>query len=102
MVVRDDGKIALKWVINPNGKTVKIDGTDVYYVFQPRLHVVMEWIAPQHVERLLSVRQKTCNCNNGTFKQAFEYANLLDVNLYENGDRYGKQSPNYQEVKIDS
>lgn len=89
MIKRNDGKIAIKWMINPNGKTVRIDGTDRYYVFTPKFHVVMEWIEPSDVERLLLVREKTCNCNNGTFKNAFEYANLLDVNLWMTGDRHG-------------
>ena len=99
MVINDSGQVAVKWTINPNGKTVKIDGTDRYYVFQPKFHVVMEWINPDDVERLLSVRQKTCNCANGVFKQAFDYANLLDVNLWMNGDRYGVIHPNYQEIE---
>lgn len=98
MVVNDSGQIAIKWTINPNGKTVKIDGTDIYYAFQPKFHVVMEWVAPEHVERLLSVRQKTCNCNNGTFKQAFDYANLIDVNVWSFGDRHGSLQSNYREV----
>lgn len=87
MIQRNDGTIAIKWVINPNGKTVQIDGTSQYYVFTPKNHVVLCWVLPQHVNRLLSVRQKTCNCNGGTFKQAFEYANMIDVNVWTYNNR---------------
>lgn len=98
MIQRNDGKIAIKWVINPNGKTVQIDGTDVYYVFQPKNHVVMEWVEPQYIDRLLSVRQKTCNCAGGTFKQAFEYANMIDVNVWTWNSRDMKVGSDYREV----
>ncbi len=89
MVKNTSGEIAIKWTINTNGKTIKIDGTGRYYVFQPKFNVVMAWILSEDVDRLLAVKQKTCNCNNGTFKNAFEYANLLDVNLWQTGDRHG-------------
>lgn len=98
MIVRNDGRVALKWTINPNGKTVKIDGTDRFYVFQPKSHVVMEWILPEDVARLLAVREKTCNCNNGTYKNAFDYANLLDVNLWMFNDRHGSLESDYREI----
>lgn len=84
-----DGKIAIKWVLNPNGKTVRMDGTDRYYVFTPKFHVAMEWVSQEDVEKLLLIKDKVCNCNNGTYKNAFQYANLLDVNLWMTGDRHG-------------
>lgn len=102
MVKKTSGQIAIKWTINPNGKTVRIDGTKKYYVFQPKFHVVMAWVDESDVPGLLGVREKTCNCNNGTFKQAFEYANLLDVNLWEFGDRHGSVKADYREVEVDS
>lgn len=99
MVKRSDGRIALKWVLPRPAQTTKIDGTDRYYTFAPpRFNVWMEWVLPEDVDRLLAFKAKTCNCNNGTFRNAFEYANLLDVNLWENGDRYGKPENNYEEV----
>lgn len=99
MIQRDDGKIAIKWTINPNGKTVQIDGTKLFYVFTPRNHVVMEWVSPEHVDRLLAVKQKTCNCANGTYKQAFEYANIIDVNVFLYNNRHGSLESNYREVE---
>jgi len=99
MVVNNSGQVALKWVINPNGKTVRIGDTQKYYVFQPKLHVVMAWVDALDVDRLLAVREKTCNCNNGTFKNAFTFANLIDVNLWQTGDRHGSLLSDYQEVE---
>lgn len=98
MIQRNDGTIAVKWVINPNGKTVQIDGTDQYYVFTPKNHVVLAWVQPDHVDRLLTVRQKTCNCNNGTFRNAFELANLLDVNIWTWNSRDMGVESDYQEI----
>src|SRR5688572_33363866 len=90
MIKNQSGQIALKWMINPNGKTVQIGGTGRYYVFTPKVHVVMAWVNESDVPALLLQKHKTCNCNNGTYKQAFEYANLLDVNLWMTGDRHGE------------
>jgi hypothetical protein len=94
----DDGSIAIKWVINPNGKTIQIEGTNRYYVFIPQNHVVMSWVQEQDVARLLSFRQKTCNCGGGMFKNAFEYANLIDVNVFTYNNRHGSLESNYVEV----
>ena len=90
MIKNQSGQIALKWMINPNGKTVRMGETDKYYVFQPKFHVVMAWVDEQDISSLLTTKHKTCNCNNGTYKQAFEHANLLDVNLWMTGDRHGE------------
>jgi len=89
MIKNTSGQIALKWTINPNGKTVRMGETNRFYVFQPKFHVVMAWVDLSDAPALLTKKEKTCNCNNGTFKQAFEYANLLDVNLWMTGDRHG-------------
>lgn len=93
MIKNTEGQVALKWVINPNGKTVKIAGTDQYYVFMPKYHVVMAWVSPDHAQSLLAVKEKTCNCNNGTYKNAFQLAHLLDVNLWMTGDRHAEGHP---------
>ena len=77
-------------MINPNGKTVRIGDTEQYYVFRPNFHVVMAWVKPEHIDLLLSKREKTCNCNNGTFKNAFAIASMLDVNLFMTGTRHGE------------
>lgn len=97
-VVNSAGRVALKWTINPNGKTVNIADKGRFYVFTPKHHVVMEWVLEEDVERLLAIRQKTCNCANGIFKQAFDYANLLDVNLWSFGDRHGSLQSDYREI----
>lgn len=97
-IVRDDGKIALKWVINPNGKTVQMSGTKIFYVFKPQNHVVLDWVDPIHVPGLLAVQEKTCNCGGGKKKQAFELANLIDVNVWMFNNRHGGENPNYREV----
>lgn len=99
MVKNSQGQIAIKWVINPNGKTVRIGDTQQYYVFQPKYHVVMAWINEEHVPALLTKKEKTCNCNNGTFKNAFVYANLIDVNLWMYGDRHGSLQSDYKEIE---
>jgi hypothetical protein len=100
MIVRnDDGKVAVKWVINPNGKTVQMQGTKIFYVFKAQNHVVLDWIDPSHVSALLTIQEKTCNCGGGKKKQAFELANLLDVNIWMTNNRYGEENPNYREVE---
>lgn len=99
MVQNSQGQIALKWTINPNGRTVRMGETDQYYVFAPKFHVVMAWVRPEHVPALLSKKEKTCNCNNGTYKNAFDYANLLDVNLWMFGDRHGSLQSDYREIE---
>lgn len=98
MVQRSDGTIALQWVINTNGKTVQIGGTGQYYVFTPKMNVVMAWVNPEHVSQLLSHREKTCNCNNGTYKNAFSIAPLVNVNLWSFGNREGSLQSDYREV----
>lgn len=83
----DAGQIAMKWILNRPARTLKIDGTDRFYVFVYKQNVPMIWVEPQDVERILAVREKTCNCNNGTYQQAVVYANLIDSNLHKCGDR---------------
>jgi len=88
MIVREaNNQVAMKWVLPRNPPTTKIDGTDRYYVFQAKLHIWMAWINQEDVARLLTTKAKVCNCNNGTYKIAFEYASLLDVMLWETGGR---------------
>jgi len=99
MVINSQNQTALRWTINTNGKTVKIDGTDRYYVFQPKHNIVMAWINNEDVQRLLSVREKSCNCNNGTFKNAFEYCSLVNVNLWMFDNREGSLESDYREVE---
>ena len=98
MVQRSSGEIALQWTINTNGKTVRIDGTDIYYVFVPKMNVAIAWVQPEHVPQLLAHREKTCNCSGGTFRNAFSYASLINVNLWSFGVREGSLQSDYREV----
>ena len=98
MVKNSQNQVALRWTINTNGKTVRIGDSDKYYVFQPKMNVVMAWVDEQDVSRLLAVREKSCNCNNGTYKFAFEYCSLINVNLWMFGDRNGSLESDYMEI----
>jgi hypothetical protein len=96
-VINSKGQMALRWTINTNGKTVRIGSSDKYYVFVPKQNVVMAWVDSEDVMRLLAVREKSCNCNNGTFKNAFEPCSLINVNLWMFNDRNGSLSSDYKE-----
>ncbi len=98
MVKRNDGTIAVQWVMNTNGKTVRISGTDRYYVFTPQNQVVLAWVQPQDVSQLLSHREKSCNCAGGTFKNAFQLAPLVNVNVWMWNSHDMKVSADYGEV----
>lgn len=87
-----DDKVLLKWTLPRPPKLVKIDGTDRVYTFTYNMNVCGCFVDPQDVERLLKVKEKVCNCNNGTWKLAFAYANLLDFNLFVYSNRDGIQS----------
>ena len=66
-----------------NPREVKIDGV-VAYQFTPRLSISFCWVKPEDVEKLLSVQINIC-C--GKIAQEFFLANLLDVCLWETGER---------------
>ena len=84
----DAGQIALKWVLNRPAKTIQLQGTKKFYVPRYEHNVAMIWVDEQDVEKILTVREKTCNCNNGTFQQAFALANEIDVSLHKCGNRH--------------
>lgn len=98
MVVNSKDQVALRWTINTNGKTVRIGDTTKYYVFTPKFNVVMAWVDREDVDRLLAVREKSCNCANGTYKLAFEPCSLVNVNLWMFGVREGSLESDYREV----
>ena len=89
-ITNSAGDVALQWALSRPAKPVKIDGTETVYVFTPRHNVWMAWVKPEHVDRLLAFKEKTCNCNSGTYKNAFKLATRINVNLWEYGDRHGK------------
>jgi len=88
-ITNDAGWVLLKWTLPRPPKLVKIDGTDRVYTFTYNLHVCASFVDPQDVSRMLTVKEKICNCNNGTYKLAFAYANQLDYNLFVYGNREG-------------
>ena len=94
-MITKNNQIALKWVLPRNPQPVKIDGTDRIYTFVPKMNVFMAWVNSDDAPRMLKTKAKVCNCNNGTFKIAFEYANYLDVLLWETGSRDGQLNSNY-------
>lgn len=100
VVQRSNGDVALQWTINTNGKTIRIDGTQQYYVFSPKMNVVMAWVKPEHLPALLNHKEKSCNCNNGTYKNAFVPATLINVNLWMFQNREGSLLSDYREVDI--
>lgn len=87
VITNEAGQVALKWNLNRPAQTLRIDGTDRYYVFTYAHHVAMIWADPADAEKILAIRMKTCNCNNGTYNFAVVPANQIDVNLHKCGDR---------------
>lgn len=81
------GQIGVKWMPNRPARTVQISGTDRYYVAEYKYNVPFYWIDEQDLEKVLAVKEKTCNCNNGTYINAFQLINQIDFNLYTCGDR---------------
>ncbi len=94
----DSNQVAVKWILPRNPDIVRIGNTNKYYVFVPKLHIWMAWIDDENLSQVLSTKAKKCNCgNNKTYVPAFEYANLLDVQLWETGGRNELPS-NLQEI----
>lgn len=97
MVINKAGQVALRWTINTNGKTIRIENSNRYYVFIPKQNVVMAWVEAIDVPRLLAHREKSCNCANGTYKNAFEPCSLVNVNMWSFNDRHGSLQSDYRE-----
>lgn len=85
-VVREDGMVAMHYVITQNSKRVILKGNGHDYFFSSQHHVNLAWVYPEDVPTLLSIREKSCKCNNGTMKQAFQLATLVNVNIYHTGN----------------
>lgn len=98
-VVNSKGQTALRWTINTNGKTVRMGASDKYYVFTPKHNVVMAWVDAEDVPALLVKKEKSCNCNSGTFKNAFEYNSLVNTNMWMFDNRDGSLSSDYKEIE---
>ena len=91
LITNEQGRVLLKWVLPRPPKPTKIEGTNRVYIFSYNFNVCACWVESQDVERMLLVREKVCNCANGTYKNAFVPANLLDHNLWRFGNREGVQ-----------
>lgn len=84
-VINELGHVAVQYVITENSKRVIVEETGHDYFFTSQYHVNMAWVHPDDLPKLLSVKEKSCNCNNGTYKNAFVLASLVNVNIYHTG-----------------
>lgn len=82
------GQIAIKWILNRPAKTIQIQGTNKFYVPAYAHNVPMMWVDAQDAESILGIKEKSCNCNNGTYVNAYVLANPIDVNLHRCGNRH--------------
>ena len=55
------------------------------YYFVPKNNVCMAWVNNEHVEKLLSIMDKGCNCNGGMTKPKFMITSDVNVSLHETG-----------------
>lgn len=85
MVTRN-GKVALQHRTT-NPVSVQIDGTDRVYSFVPQYNVSLAWVNEEDVQKLLSIKEKSCNCGNGSSAQKFIPASEINVCLWETGTR---------------
>lgn len=97
MVKRSNGDVAIKWVLNRPAKTIKIAGTDRYYVPQYQYALAMMWVKPEDANQILSIREKSCNCPGAAYGPAFVPASLQDVSIWTTGDRHPKPDADYHE-----
>lgn len=67
----------------------KLIGNSSVDKFSYNWNICGAWVTPEEAEKLLTVKLKVCNCNNGTYKNAFVYGSLLDKNLWTAGNREG-------------
>lgn len=86
-ITNEAGQVALKWNLPRQAQTLRIDGTDRYYVFRYDHNVALIWAEPQDVARLMNVEMKKCNCAGGIYAKAVVLANQIDVNLHKCGNR---------------
>jgi len=91
-----NGNVFMKWALDhrnldPMQKNVvnKLTGSTSADKFNYNWNIAGGWVTPQEAEKLLAVKLKICNCNNGTYRQAFVFGSLLDKNLWTSGNREG-------------
>ena len=83
-VIRDDGFIAVQHRTQ-NGTNHKIG--DVIYTFSPQHNVCLGWVAPEHIQSVLSEMARIC-C--GKTSKKFFLAGIVNVNLWHTGNRDGE------------
>lgn len=91
-----NGNVFMKWALehrnlDPMQKNTvkKLIGDSSVDKFNYNWNIAGAWVTPEEAEKLLTVKLKICNCNNGTFKAAFAFGSLLDKNLWTTGNREG-------------
>lgn len=84
----DAGQVAIKWTLNRPAKTIQMAGTKTYYAPTYAHNVAMYWVNEEDAPSILTVKEKHCNCQNGIYKNAYELANQIDVNLHKCGQRH--------------
>lgn len=97
MIRNQDGKVAVKWVLQRIPPRDIQVGTNRYPISSQR-NVHLSWVQKSDLNSILNYQMKTCNCNNGTKRNAFALASRLDVGVFEQGDRH-YLNPNYTETE---
>ena len=95
-ITDSSGNVFMKWALehrnlDPMQKNTvkKLIGNSSVDKFNYNWNIAGGWVTPEEAEKLLTVKLKVCNCNNGTFKNAFIFGSLLDKNLHTTGNREG-------------
>lgn len=83
MQTNEAGQVALRYRQTVQ-KYVKVG--DHEYVFVPKTHVSMAWVAPEDVSKLLALMHD-CNCGGHSKHPEFHEATELDVQLWTYGVR---------------
>lgn len=79
-----DGKVALQqFSANNIPKKVEVDGVRC----EPSLrnNVIMAWVEEKYVPKILEIKVKSCDCNNGAMRPLFFIASDINVSLWETG-----------------
>lgn len=95
-ILDSNGNVFMKWALEhrnldpmQKNNVKKLIGDSSVDKFNYNWNIAGAWVTPEEAEKLLTVKLKICNCNNGTFKAAFTFGSLLDKNLFTTGNREG-------------
>jgi len=83
-VIKRDGLVAIQHYTT-NGYSVSVG--DDSYAWVPKHNVSLAWVKEEHVDRVLAIKNKAC-C--GHKRTRFVLASLLNVNVWETGNRHGE------------